>query len=472
MSQEPGASTDREFVLRDYITIVIRKWWVVLPVFVATVATVAFFSPDEAQVYEARTRLLIVAPVSERLLGQQVELPLSPIVLTNLSSDTLNTLATANDLVQNIIQELDLRDAATDNLWGVHRVAAMLDPEVSKADTGAEASLRLLTMTVRGGDPLLTKHIADKWEELFVEQNAQLFATEAARSHEFVAKQYKETQEALRAEEEKRLAYQQQNLLGPLPSRLPADVENPFVFEQQGSLTLPESQLLVLTTDYEDSLNQLQIKRVALVEARAELESIEKAFATEPEFVTIERTISDDAIFALLAANPSDKLVEALPELSIKEQQRNELYVTLKDKVVTLRSKVATLGVEIADLEERTTESRMSIEKLSNSVASMLLNMSRFDREIATLSQNLDGLVRSLKETRIAKEEQASSIRVWESAVEPEVPLPVSQSQNLLIAGALGIVLGVVGAFLVHYLQVPQAAKQQRRPPQSSGPDG
>ena len=80
-------------------------------------------------------------------------------------------------------------------------------------------SLRILTMTFRGGDPALLKRIADSWEALFVERSGQLFATEAVRSYEFVAGRYAETRDALQIEQELRLAYEQENPLTLLRSQ-------------------------------------------------------------------------------------------------------------------------------------------------------------------------------------------------------------------------------------------------------------
>ena len=86
--------------------------------------------PQTADVFEAQTRLLIVAPLSERLVGQQSEGPLSPVLATNLSDGTLATLATSNDLLLNIIETLDLRDQRTGRLWGVENLAGRLSPRV------------------------------------------------------------------------------------------------------------------------------------------------------------------------------------------------------------------------------------------------------------------------------------------------------------------------------------------------------
>ena len=87
--------------------------------------------PQTADVFEAQTRLLIVAPLSERLVGQQSEGPLSPVLATNLSDGTLATLATSNDLLLNIIETGP--SGWTGRLWGVENLAGRLSPRVDDA---------------------------------------------------------------------------------------------------------------------------------------------------------------------------------------------------------------------------------------------------------------------------------------------------------------------------------------------------
>ena len=217
-----------------------------------------------------------------------------------------------------------------------------------------------------------------------------------------------------------------------------------------------ESELRVLKGNYESFLGQLQSKKAALVGAEAQLESAEEAFKGEAQFLTVERAISNDAIWALLA-NAGDRQLEALHDLTIKEQQKNDLYFSLKVQIVSLRSKVATLTSEIDYLEPETEKSRRSIEELSTRVGSIQLSLKRFDEDIRVLSDNRNQLSQNLGDAQIARGEQAGSIRVVESAVEPQVPVGRNQQRTLLGAGALGLLLGVVLAFFVHYLQTPKS---------------
>lgn len=68
----------------------------------------------------------------------------APVASTTLSVETLATLATANDLLQKIIVELDLRVEETGLPLAIEELAGMLNSEVETP---------LLTMTVRGATP-------------------------------------------------------------------------------------------------------------------------------------------------------------------------------------------------------------------------------------------------------------------------------------------------------------------------------
>lgn len=246
MTQETDTFPDEEFPLRHYLSVLLRKWWVVAFVVAVTVASAMIFSlfQQVPEIYGTQTKLLVVAPVSERLVAEQIGG--SPLQGANFSVETLSTLATASDLLQTIIVELDLRELDTGLPLVYERLAGMMTATVA---TGPKSFLPLLLMDVRGEDPKLITQVADKWAQVFIQNNSELF------------------------------------------------------------------------------LNQVQTKRAALVEAQAQLESAEEALAAEPEFLTLERVVSNDVIWTFLASNPDGDAVEALLDLTVEEQVRNDLYV-------------------------------------------------------------------------------------------------------------------------------------------------
>ncbi len=244
-----------------------------------------------------------------------------------------------------------------------------------------------------------------------------------------------------------------------------------LALEQENPLTTDQSRLRVLAAGYEEFLDRLQSKRAALVEAQAQLESAEEALAAEPEFLTLERVVSNDVFWTFLASNPDGDAVEALLDLTVEEQVRNDIYSSLKVQTISLRSRVNTFDDEIAYLEARTVEFQQPIQELSNHISTIQLQLSRINREIGVLSSNLDRLAQARLEAQIAKEEQAGFIRVVETAVEPSVPVGVLPQQDVItIAVILGLVLGVEMAYFIHYVQRPQASRQRSGSPQPDEP--
>jgi uncharacterized protein involved in exopolysaccharide biosynthesis len=114
---------------------------------------------------------------------------------------------------------------------------------------------------------------------------------------------------------------------------------------------------------------------------------------------------------------------------------------------------VSLLTTTISDLEKRTAEFDNNIQRLSERIGQVQIDLARFDREASVLTTNFNLLAQNLQEARIAKEEQAGSIRVVEAAVVPQVPVGANRLRNIVSSAVLGLFLGVVVAFLVHYVQ-------------------
>ncbi len=433
MAQDQTRFEEEDIDLRRYITIVIKKWWVVLSVFLLFVALAFTYTSRLPDIYEARTKVLILSPVSERLLGNEGtpgdRLPINPFLGSKISVDTLSSLGTANDLLQDIIQRLGLRASATGELWSVEQLRSIISIRFEKPG-GSQASLPLITMTARSGDPDVVKRVAETWAELFIDQNSKIFATEATRSFNFVVGQFNETEEELRLKEDEILR-----------------------LERQSSLHSLESQLGVITVKYAEFFDRLLESRSQIVAARAVLASTEEALSNEPQVVTLEQSIPTEAIFVLLASKGEGLNLNGVTELVSTNQEKNELYFLVKENVILARSRVSALTSDIEYLETQTLNFQSQIGELSSEIAERRLILERLEREVTLLSENFDRLGRSLQQSQITKEEQSGFVQIVESAVKPRVPVRRDGQRTVLIAGVGGLILGVVMAFVVNFAQ-------------------
>lgn len=230
----------------------LRTWWVAAAIFVLFTIVAILYAVSRPDVYEARTKLLLVDPVSSRLTSDQAVLQGNGLV-PSLSVDTLNALATANDLLLNVITDLNLRDEDTGELWPVERLEGMLSPQVDTADQGD--ALPLLTMKVKGEDPLELKLIADWWTANFLIQSAQIFSGETSRSYEFIDTQYRETNSILNQLEEDLRLYYANTPLPILQDEL--EVKRAELQENLEMLAILTTQHSLESADYQETLRRI-----------------------------------------------------------------------------------------------------------------------------------------------------------------------------------------------------------------------
>ncbi len=421
MSSNISSTTPEEISLRDSLHDLVQKWWLILGVLVACVA-LAFiatsFTPKE---YEARTRLLIVPRVQQTLLGNE------------LSVEALSTLATARDLMRSIIAELNLKEN-TGEPWSVEKLAMMLTPTVETAGrAGLQTSLPLLTVTVKGSDREQVQKIAETWGTLFVEQNVQLFATEAANSYDFLASQYVEVDKERAATQNSKLEY-----TGTHPT------------------SLQKNQLKTQTMQYEEFTSQLATKQASLIGKKAQLERAQQEIASQPQFITTKRSVSNDALVSILANNPNQRTVDALPELTVEDQQPNPLYTSLKRDISEGQITIARLTAEIGDLSSRTSALGISIVDLTNKIDVAESTIADFDRRLELLNNNVETLAKQVGDARLAKAEQRGIIRIVEKAIEPNAPIAKHRIRIIIAGATIGLLLGVLIAIVVNYLMPPK----------------
>ena len=439
--------------LRDYAVALLSKWWIVLFIFGVTTAAAVVISSQLPPKYQVRTQLLLLSRTSERLTTPGASAARSadtlPNVATALSVDTLSNLALANDLLEEVIGSLGLANPERGDLMAVESLAGMMQVEIQVSEQGTRTVLPLLTMTVQGEEPLLLKQIADAWADQFIQQNVLLFASESVRSFDFIQAQYDETRNALLSKNQEKLTYLEENLVQPLRSELLAltgvEAETRGVESVESQVEPNLGSTVVVTGGggtgrtglFERFLAGMEEKRVDLAAAQAEHDQLMEALKEEP--ATLEHTRSTLS---------GGHVVE-----QVTEEETNLVYVFLKEKIADAGARVAALTSEVAQLETKTAEFKATIKDLSEKITQVEVVESAFDTEIAALTKNLEVLATNLQEARLANEEQAGSIRVVESAIVPRVPVGPNRQQFILPAVAVGLLVGVVVALLVHYVQ-------------------
>ena len=418
---EDRINDEYEVDLRDYLRVLWEGKWIILVTFLVAIGTALALSSTAPKRYQAETSLLILPPLSQAVGGT--------VGGTVFSPETYQRLAGAGDLLQAVIAKV------YPNGGGPSPAGLRSSMNVTIAQSTAQnfpgRFPLYMRVTFTGTDPQLLQKLAQVWAQTFTEKNTQLFLSRIAQSYDYIKQNFDDVAKALATKEQALAAYQQQN---PLP-----------VAQAQA-----ESLQSVYKTDL-DSMPQIQQQ---LVQAEARLSALQAALAQEPEFFTITRGLSNDALWMFLSASGlTDKKLAALPGLTIHDQELNTTYVALHKEISDTKANIAALQQQAAFLKTEVDRVQGQLAAAEARITTIQTAIDQFDREIKVLQATYDGLAAKLQDAKVARAETAEPIKIIEQPILPTKVIAPNKKMNVAVAGVLGLFVGVLLAFFAHYLQ-------------------
>ena len=427
---------EHEVDLRDYVRVLWKEKWIVIVTFLVAVGTALGISYSLPKHYRTETALLILPPLAREVGGE--------VAGTVYSPETYKSLALASDLLQEVAAKVYPKGERPSVLELQDRIKVEIEQTTAKEFPGRFPLYLRVSFT--GTDPEKLQQLAQAWTEGFTARNAQLFMSRAAQSYEYIKENFDEVEEELLAKEEEKRRYQQENPLEVL-----------------------QAEVAVLQTNYKTYLDQLEEKRRELASKEATLAALKEALAQEPEYLALERTVSNEALWNFLAQRATPEELSSLPSLTLEDQQLNSVYLNLRSQFASTQVAVKTLQEEIAYLESALSTTLAELKEKQARLVEVQAELERLDREISVLKSSYTSLAGKLQEARIAKAETAEPIRVVEAPVVPERPVGPNKKMNVAVAGVLGLFVGVLLAFFAHYLG--SEGEKSPPPPPGEGPD-
>ncbi|MEW6048458.1 MAG: Wzz/FepE/Etk N-terminal domain-containing protein [Bacillota bacterium] len=384
---------------------VLRKWaWVIALITVVAVisaAVLSYFVLDP--VYEAQVTLMVTQalpttqPGGQPLQGQGLDQLMS--VLARLPQMTLNTYVgqlTSESLMQRVLDALDL-----DRQGYTARSLAGLVQAKNIKDTN------LIQVTVSHTDPHLAAEIANAVSRQFVEFVSEQNREQMAKSVEFLEKQSAEVEGELKAARQKLHDFQVQ-------ARGVAVVQQEFD-SKSADLARMQSEAVQLG--------------VAIDQLQAGVRGLQETLASTPRTVMVEE---------------DGKKIERLNDVYISlSQMLEQKQVELAEKQARLGSTrrfIAQLEADLADLQAELVDKQAQESELR----------ARVDQ----LNQTYQTLLQKKTEVQIARSINLgeTSILVVSPAYIPSRAARPNRQLNMAVSGVLGVMVGVMLAFLLEYL--------------------
>ena len=420
---------EEEIDLREYVQVLVRSWkWVVGLAVLAAVAAlgVSFLIPPT---YEATALVAVTEPRYVMRFDPRFE----TVNNVQLVYKAYPELATSDDLLQDLLVRLDPLPEGVETYRNLRNM--------SQAEQGADPSM--VRLAVRSQEPGEAARVANVWAELFVTRANEIYGTQGEDQVQFFEGQLERAQAELAAAEQALVAFQARNQGAVLEAQLASAQQNlqDYLVEQReieratrnaralrGSVAdMPTDELVSAGDDLAALLLQIQAFDV---------------HASRP--AQVSESGRSASYGAESQARPSLWLQVSDSALLSSERTAGELAVFLDGLVATLgargeqiEAQVAALEPQILGLQQRLQEVQTEEDRLTRA------------RDVAR--ETYLTLARKVEEVRIAAEDTSGEVRLASRAAVPEVPVSPRKLLNTAVAGMLGLMVGVFGAFAVEW---------------------
>jgi uncharacterized protein involved in exopolysaccharide biosynthesis len=125
----------------------------------------------------------------------------------------------------------------------------------------------------------------------------------------------------------------------------------------------------------------------------------------------------------------------------------------LKQKLVDGLILIKSLDAEMLQLKENINDDWKRVDVLKQELAQEKLTQSRLEREYDTSKGVYDVLSQKAEEVKIAVATESGLVKIASLAYEPKGPIKPNKKLNILIAGVLGLFVGIFVVFFLEFWQ-------------------
>ena len=450
---------EEEIDLRQYIEVLLKyKFWIIgLALLAAIVAfVISSLQPvtyqAEASLAMLRVRSAVAFEPNYQTLSED-ELQLQ----TDLRSrrETLATLAKSPSVAAAVLQQLGER---------LKGVADGITPLLDMVKVGNDGDLILVK--VKNRNPQLAADIANAWAEL-AEASINTIYGQLSLPAQELQTQFQEAQDRYETNQNDLESFLAQNQIPELERKIQHRRELIASFQQ--TLTDSESTLFnkplennrqILSHYYAELVSIEQV----LVDARSlegELERAGSASATEWAHALALIGIQNRAF----GTGGQQLQILVSGEAPVTQvQDLKQLIAVLEQKADSMRTAISQMEQELFDVEVNDTllVSTNALEQRIQSLTQELIELQAQleaeqarERELAQARdlawETHQTMARKLAEIEVTTQALSSDVRIAAPALKPEQAMPRGRLMNTAIAGTLGLMVGVFGAFIIEW---------------------
>ena len=427
MEEEIRDPYEYEVDLRDYITVIWHKKWIIAAVFVIAVGAALAFSLSSTPEYSAEKSLLVVSDLSDQLLDPRNTK--SPVNFTsNFNYEEVG-------LSGRLLEDLSEKGITAEGRTTPDSLKERLSVELSVPDNQEVGEKELngpvINLRVTGSNRQRVTEIAESWADLYAKRASTIISEETKRYRKLISDKYSATKKELKEKIEERIEAREE-------------------YEPQ----ILQTELEVLENKYQTFFSSLESAKLDLEKNKAKLETINSLIEGEPRYLYVESSFPPENPWAGSESpeKSAGKNRENSGAVKVRNQKVNQIFFTLKEKKIDVETEVISLKKEVGYLSTKLEEFKENIYSKRAAIDRAQFELDDLNKDIKHLKATSDSLYSAFEVARRASRE-GNPIKIMKSSASVKTLNRVNTTQNLAVAGVLGLFIGVLLAFFKNYME-------------------
>jgi len=400
---------EEEIDLREYIHVLLKRKGIIILIFLIAVITAAIISYFVLQpVYEANVVITVSKPKIKNSLVDEISL------------EDYKNLIKNTKIEEELIQKLNLDKTPLE--LTPYDLDQMLTIELPKGTN-------LIKMNLQASNSKSTKDIINTWATLFVDKNKRLYFDEIKKAKISV---------------EDRLKYAEKDFF---------EIEEKLMkFNETDNAETIEDEIRYKTTKISSFKSRLIDIQLSLEKENAKKEQIITAMNEQEKTLKLKKSIVDDQFFQQLISNISDANLK-IANLNYISEVTNPIYYNLAQQLISTNISINSLIAEEDQLEKNINDFSVSLENLKKELVEKKLILAQLDREYSAKEKLYNIFYKQAEEIRLTETTEEDLLKITSLAYESKYPIKPNKKLNILIAGVLGLFVGIFVAFFLEFWQ-------------------